>query len=221
MDLTAPLQSLVPSVDAAALHVLAGVEGALGESQIHRLAPRGSRRGLGLALSRLAQHGLVIAEPTNHGYRYRLNREHVLAASVLAAARARQEFIERLSSACERLLPAVVCAALFGSVARRESGPGSDVDLLLVLPDGADTDGLAWQEQMRGLREQVLAWTGNRLETITVTPARLATLVAASEPICESWRTDAVTIIGKNLRQVLPGPTTSDSRPPAVRSEES
>jgi hypothetical protein len=43
------LQSLIPGVAGAALSVLVGTEGALGQSQIHRLAPRGSHRGLAVA----------------------------------------------------------------------------------------------------------------------------------------------------------------------------
>jgi predicted nucleotidyltransferase len=201
--LTVPLQSLIPTVDAAALTVLGGTEGALGQSQIQRLAPRGSRRGLVLALERLAANGLVIAEPTNHGHVYRLNREHLLAAPVLAAAGARREFLERLAEACAQLEPPVVTAALFGSVARRESTPESDIDLVLVVADGTDTDAEAWKDQVRGLQTKALAWTGNRLELITVAESQLATLVTDPEPIVAEWRTDAVTLAGRDLRDML------------------
>lgn len=205
MDLTTPLQSLVPSIDSAALTVLAGTEGALGQSQIHRLAPRGTRRGLAFALDRLTEHGLVVAEPTNHGHRYRLNRDHVLAPAVLAAAGARHEFLRRLTDACERLSPAVVSAALFGSVARRASDPASDVDLLLVVPDDADVDDAAWRDQVGRLGSQVVAWSGNRLETVVVTRTHLAELVVGAEPVVDSWRRDALTLAGADLRGLLDG----------------
>jgi len=207
-----PLQSLIPSLDSAALTVLAGTEGVLGQSQIHRLAVRGTRPGLALTLDRLVEHGLVIAEPTNYGYVYRLNREHVLAPSVLAAVNARQEFLRRLTEACARLSPAVVSAALYGSVARRESGPASDVDLLLVVPDDADTDDTAWQDQVRRLGTQVLAWSGNRLEIITVTRTHLTELVADGESIVDSWRQDALTLTGSDLQQLLDSATARGRR---------
>lgn len=203
VDLTAPLQSLIPSMDSAALTVLAGTEGALGQSQIHRLAPRGTRRGLGVVLDRLVDHGLVLAEATNHGFVYRLNWDHVLAPAVLAAAGARQEFLRRLADGCAQLRPLVVSAALFGSVARRESEPDSDVDLLLVVPDDTDTDAPAWRDQVRHLATQVLAWSGNRLEVVTVSRSRLADLVADEEPIVGSWRDDALTLAGSDLQGLL------------------
>jgi hypothetical protein len=37
-------------------------------------------------LDRLVRHGLVIAEPANQGFLYRLNRDHLLAPSILQAA---------------------------------------------------------------------------------------------------------------------------------------
>jgi Nucleotidyltransferase domain len=212
MDLTVPLQSLSPSMDSVALTVLAGTEGPLGQSQIHQLAPRGTRRGLALALDRLSGHGVVIAERTNHGYLYRLNREHVLAPAVLAAAGARQEFLRRLTQACADMSPTVVSAALFGSVARRDSGPASDVDLLLVVPDDADTGDAAWGDQVRRLEAQVLAWSGNRLETIIVTRTHLAELVADGEPVIGSWRTEGLTLVGSELAHLL---DTTSRRPRA------
>lgn len=221
MDLTAPLQSLIPSMESAALTVLAGTESALGQSQIHRLAPRGTRRGLAVALDRLVEHGLVTAEPTNHGYLYRLNREHVLAPAVLTAADARHEFLRRLGEACAELRPPAVTVALFGSVARRQSGSSSDVDMLIVTSDETDTDESPWRDQVRQLETQVLAWSGNRAEIITVTRTHLSELAADDEPIVRSWRADALTLTGTDLRALLGGATaesgtvrpTTDSEP--------
>lgn len=138
MDLTPQLSSLIPSMESAALTVLAGTQGALGQSQIHRLAPRGNHRGLGLALDRLVEHGLVVAEPSNHGYLYRLNLDHVLTPR-----RSPPRTRARSSSA--------VSTVVLGSVARRESGPASDVDLLVVVPDHADADDVVWRDRIRHL----------------------------------------------------------------------
>lgn len=116
---------------------------------------------------------------------------------------AREEFLRRLVDACQRLAPAVRSAALFGSVARRESGVASDVDLLLAVPDVLDTGAEAWQEQVRDLEERVLAWSGNRLEIITVTRGHLAEIVESDEPIVRSWQEDALTLTGTDPRDLL------------------
>ncbi len=203
MDLTSPLRSLIPSLDSVVLEVLARTEGALGVSRIHRLGGRGSRAGISLVLDRLVEHGLVLAEPSNVGSVYWLNREHVLFDAILVASNARQEFLRRLGEACSRLQPEPTTAALFGSVARRESGPDSDIDLLLVIPDTTDTQAEVWTDQLDSLRRQVLAWTGNRLEPIVVTSAHLRTLNDAGEPITRSWQDEAVTVFGTDVANAL------------------
>lgn len=48
----------------------------------------------------------------------------------------------RLGEAVRTHAPGVVEALLFGSVARREDRAGSDVDILLVWPNGTDDDTL-------------------------------------------------------------------------------
>ena len=203
MDLTSPLRSLIPSLDSVVLEELARTEGALGVSRIHRLGGRGSRAGISLVLDRLVEHGLVLAEPSNVGSVYWLNREHVLFDAILVASNARQEFLRRLGEACSRLQPEPTTAALFGSVARRESGPDSDIDLLLVIPDTTDTQAEVWTDQLDSLRRQVLAWTGNRLEPIVVTSAHLRTLNDAGEPITRSWQDEAVTVFGTDVANAL------------------
>lgn len=203
MDLASPLRSLIPSLDSVVLEVLSGTEGTLGVSRIHRLGGRGSRAGISLVLDRLVDHGLVLAEPSNLGSVYRLNRDHVLADAVLDAFGARHEFLRRLGDACAHLEPEPVSAALFGSVARRESRPDSDIDLLIVVDDLTDTQGDAWTDQVGRLRNQVLGWTGNRLEPIVVSWTHLLELSVSSEPITRSWRDEAVTVFGTDVSNAI------------------
>lgn len=202
MNLSSPLSSLIPSLDAVALEVLAGTESALGASRIHHLGRRGSRQGIVNSLDRLVEHGLVTSEPTNHGAMYRLNREHVLAPAVLLGVEARHEFIRRLAAACEQLVPVPVSVSLFGSVARNDSRPDSDIDLLVVLEEYPD-DVEGWIDQLLVLTGQVAAWTGNHLEAITHSTGHLADLIRAGEPVLDSWREDATTIFGTDVRTVL------------------
>lgn len=203
MDLTSPLSSLIPTLDAVVLEVLAGTQGALGTSKVHRLGRRGSRQGVANALDRLVEHGIVLAEPSNHGAMYRLNRAHILTSAVLHAADARSLFLRRLSGAISTLSPTPVSASLFGSVARNESTLHSDIDVLIVVADDEDGDPDGWTAQLYDLAIQVEAWTGNHLETITHSLAHLAELVQAGEPIVGSWREDAVTLLGTDIRTIL------------------
>lgn len=211
MDLTSPLRSLIPSLDSAILEVLAGTESSLSSTQIARLAGRGSRQGHALVLDRLVEHGLVSAEPANRGYLYRLNRDHVLADAVLSASRARVTVLARLTHAMPALDPLPVHASVFGSFARREAGPGSDIDLLIVLPVGAPLDE-QWSVQLQALGDRVLSWTGNRLEYLVFTVDQLHGVVANAEPIVEAWLEDAVTVYGEPIEAVIRDASSGRSR---------
>ncbi len=203
MNLSSPVASLIPSMDGVVLEVLAGTHSAMGPTRIHELGHRGSRAGVSLALGRLVDQGLVLAEPTNYGHTYRLNREHVLTQAVLAAAEAREEFLRRLTTACRSLHPAPVSVALYGSVARRESGDASDIDLLIVVDKTHDRYATEWTNQTDQLARGVRAWTGNRLESIVVDAQHLAKLAIAYDPLTLSLREDAVTLVGTDLRELL------------------
>lgn len=204
MDLTSPLSSLIPSLDAVALEVLSGTQSALGISQIHRLGRRGSRQGVANALERLVEHGLVIMHPTNHGAVYQLNRGHLLAPAVLLAADARGTLLQRLASRFEKLSPRPVSVSLFGSVARKESTPTSDIDVLVIVDDDhTDRHSDRWLDQLRELSMQVDVWTGNHLEVLTYAHAELTALVHANEPIIASWREEATTIVGTDIRTLI------------------
>lgn len=213
MDLSSPLRSLAPGLDSAVLDVLARTESSLSITQIARLAERGSRQGHALVVERLVQHGLVLAEPANRGNMYRLNREHVLAPLVLNAVRVRSIVFDRLAQGLASLDPVPVHASIFGSFARGEGGPGSDIDLLLVFSADValDDDQLA---VIHRFADEVVRWTGNRLEYIAYTSDELDEVVARDEPIVESWLQDAITLVGAPISELVRHEPRSTGRSP-------
>ena len=202
MDLASPLRSLVPTMESEVLGVLAGTQAAMSIAQITAVASRGSRQGLTLALARLVEHGLVTAIPANRGSMYSLNGNHVLADALRAALEARGVFLHRLSDAVHSLSPRPLHVSIFGSFARHEGGPDSDIDVLFVLPRGRAVDA-QWEAQVRDLKEQVFAWTGNRMEHVAYTEDELLDVVKKKVAIVESWRTEALTVHGPHVASLL------------------
>lgn len=198
VDVSSPLRSLVPSLDSAVLEVLSRSESSFGPTQVARLAGRGSRAGVQLVLDRLVEHRLVLDDPTNRGYMYRLNREHLLTPALLAAVSVHRELLARLTAAVSALVPDPVHASVFGSFARGDGNQSSDIDLFLLM--GADfTPEPAWEVQMRQLEDQVHGWTGNRLEVLTLDQDSFVAAVRRGERIVDELRTDAEVLLGPSF----------------------
>jgi predicted nucleotidyltransferase len=122
---------------------------------------------------------------------------------VLSAVGARQEIFNRLRMAAAALDPMPVSVALYGSFARRQAGPDSDLDLLLVLDESFDRHADPWQAQLDDLEQQVLAWTGNALEVLQLSTRQVADAVAAKEPLMQSLLDEAVTLLGRDVVDLL------------------
>lgn len=194
------------------LEVLVGTESGLSATQISRLAARGSRPGHLLALDRLVTHGVVIAEPANRGFLYRLNRDHVLVDAIVSAANARRQIIGRLTDAVAALDPQPAHVSLFGSFARRDAGPDSDIDLLVIADDDVVSDE-QWVNQLAELADRVLAWTGNRLEWLIFGTSQFAGVVRRGEPIVSSVLAEGRTLFGRGVGELMDDRTENLARP--------
>jgi hypothetical protein len=186
------------------LEVLARTESGLGASQIARLSADGSRSGQAAVLDRLVRQGLVIAEPANQGFLYRLNRDHLLAQAVLETANVRARLLGLLIEEARCLDPLPVHASVFGSFARGEAGDESDIDVLLIAP--TDQGAAAWKRATDLLEDRVRLWTGNRCSCMVFSLERVRELFAKREPIVENWVADEVVLIGGPLQRLVGGP---------------
>jgi len=124
---------------------------------------------------------------------YRLNREHLVAAHVIALSDLRGTLIERARERVEAWPIRPVWAALFGSAARGEMRPDSDIDLFLVDP-GVDEE--VWDSLVDELSGEVSRWTGNDARVLTMTETEVQAGAATRDPILQSLLDDALTISG-------------------------
>jgi Nucleotidyltransferase domain len=201
VDLRHPLRSLIPSLDWAVLEVLAGTESGLGASQVARLSYDGSRSGQAPILDRLVRQGLVIAEPANQGFLYRLNRNHLLAPSILHAAGLRGRLLELLGDQVRHLTPMPVHVSVFGSFARGEASEESDIDLLLIA--STDQDVTEWESAIELIERTVRLWTGNRCSCMVFSLEQVRELFAQREPIFDNWAADGVLLLGDPLQRIV------------------
>jgi hypothetical protein len=181
MQLHNPVGVVTPTLDAPVLAVLARAEEAFTGRQVHRLATKGTEQGVRNALERLVEQGLVLRSQVGASYLYTLNRQHLAAPHVIGLATLRDQLFIRWRElvAGWPVQPRVIM--LFGSAARAEMEPASDIDLLIV----TDEESEELEASVAQLQTETAAWTGNDTRVLHMTSAQVTpdepTLIAVAD----------------------------------------
>jgi len=166
---------------------LAGVAG---------LTPQGVRLVLGL----LARQQLVIVHGSGRAQLYSLNASHPLATALVALFQEEQcrwdALLESIREVLTRHGSAVSAAWLYGSVARGEDSPASDLDIAIVARSQAVADQV--REDLMPLEDGHQL----RISLTALTPKELAAL-----PDDDPWWSDVV-----RDGRVLKGPAPEQAR---------
>lgn len=203
MDLSHPLKLVTPTLDASVLQVLTATTSWMTGGEVHRRSGVGSRDGVRRVLLRLVEQGIVLGQEQRHATLYLLNRDHVGVDAIIALTRVRQEIITRIQSTIATWLQAPLNASLFGSFARGEAGPESDIDLLVVGSHSKVAQEDQWADQIDRLAVSIERWTGNPAHIVGPTWQVLTEMVAAEDPLVASWRADHVDLLGSSLIDLL------------------
>src|SRR5271166_5821351 len=134
VDLTDPTRAVTSTLDGPVLAVLAQAGRPLTVGEVAAQTARGSEIGVRKSLSRLVGEGIVRATLMGRNRVHELNRAHVAAPVADLLAGLRLELWRRLRETVTAWDPKPVYACVFGSAARGDGGPESDIDLLLVHP---------------------------------------------------------------------------------------
>lgn len=189
MLLQRPFEAVTPTLDGPVLQVLAGADSWFSVSRVTALVGDASMAGIRKALNRLVSQGLVHRHGDGVAYLYELNRDHLLAGAVLEIARARESLRERVAEHAHTWPDPPRLLALFGSAARGEMHPASDIDLLAVADDPDDR----WHDDLGNLCEAITSWTGNDARPLILTPDELTNEI---EPVVVEVGRDALVLFG-------------------------
>ena len=204
MRAISPMSAVVPGVAGEVLTMLARTTQPLTGRQIALLvAASASQSGISRVLRALGSRGIVQRQPAGSAHLYTLNREHLAASAIVELASLRQRLVHRIAEEVARWALPAEAVWLFGSTARSQDGPGSDVDLVVLRAPATDEDDPAWEEQLSRLTEGVRAWTGSPVDLVEHDRVSLAAVVSSCDRFVEELRRDAVTVTGPGSRRIL------------------
>lgn len=210
MQLDRPLAAITPTVDGDVLLVLARADAEFTPATVQRLCGRHSVDGVRKALHRLSEQGIVTARTAGRAVMYSLNRQHLLAPSIIELAEANRELARRITAQVDawRLEPVLV--AIFGSAASGEMRVDSDIDLLVVRPDDVDPDEELWRTQINDLERAVTAWTGNDARVLEFSLTEVHR--RPNERVLKDAVDHGIAVVGEFSALTAPGDRTRRSR---------
>jgi predicted nucleotidyltransferase len=226
MDLGDPTRAITPTLDGTVLAVLAAAGRPMTVGDVAAQAARGSEIGIRRSLMRLVDQGVVTATAVGRNRVHELNRDHVAADVAILLSGLRLEMWKRLRTALAKWRPRPIYACVFGSAARGDGGPESDIDVLLVhppfpgekkpsrsatirevlgnlaldfaLPVTTEADASKWTAQTESLHGLVQRWTGNRLQIVDVSVYEWTHRLHLSDGLWDEIARDAVMLIQPN-----------------------
>lgn len=206
MDFAAPVQALIPGVQGRILAVLAETTAELNLRTVARLS------GVSLAqasriMPGLVELGIVTRRDVPPAALFRLVEDHVASRAVLAVARARTTVLDELGSTAAELSPPPTSVVVFGSFAQGTARAGSDIDVLVIRPDGVDDDP-TWHGALEDWRQHARRLTGNPVEILEVAAADAPRLVRSRRPLWSDIRRHGVVVHGRSLDE-LAGPRSA------------
>ena len=201
MNLAEPSDVAMSRATAAVLRVVIGAEASFSIRQISRVANIAFPQALRIVNHESAR-GLILIEQVGRSKMCRFNRAHLAAGAVVELLTLRDRIIQVIKDEISAWITKPIHASLFGSAARGEGGPESDLDVLIIRPDEVPEN--QWEEQkyLSGLRLETK--TGNTVSWFDISLTELKTAYKAAEPIFSEWKRDGISLSESSLSDLLP-----------------
>lgn len=194
MQLHSPLAAFVGGVEADILTALVRANGMVMDAAMLARISGKSYTGIRYALRRLVQHGTVTATQIGSRSVFAFNAEHLLASAIVEIVDSKSRLLVELTTAIGELFSIDPrFSALFGSAARDEMTPESDIDLFLVRPAEVDEDAFAAEAEV--LAQRATHLTGNDVRTLVYGEEEVAQ-GAARHPVFAEILRDGVVLTG-------------------------
>lgn len=197
MDYRDPLRALFPGVQGAVLSVLASTTRPLTLRQLADLANSHPSQ-VSKHIDRLTHLGVVRRE--------RVGTVDQISLCDSAAADLFRSFatlhattLDRMRELAAKMDPAPTNVTVFGSFARHEAGPDSDIDIVIVRPTAVIDDDV-WIDAIGAFTDAVWRVTHHPVADIHLDEAELTE--ALDRPLWKEVLLDGITLAGTPLREL-------------------
>lgn len=202
MDYQRPVEALIPGVQGRILAVLSRVSTDLTMRSVAQLAAVSPQQA-SVVIGRLVDLGVVVRRDVPPASLVRLDPENLAAQAVIAIAGLRQAGIDHMRRLAADITPPPASLVVFGSFARGEAGPESDIDVLAVRPAGMDSDSDEWTESLGVWTERARRTLGNPVNVIEVAAEEIPALLARPGPsVWQDASRDGIAIAGEPLERL-------------------
>lgn len=181
-----PFGGIVPGARGAVLAALLRTGTPLTGRQVHRLVSDDySLWTVQEALKTFTSLGLVEVQTIGRAHVHTINEQHATVAPLLALVDPIATLRETIRTVTGTEVAAVI---LFGSIARGQATPESDIDLAVIAPR-------RWDKRV-DLEDEVRTRLGNECDVLVFTAAEFGRLASSGEPVVGDILRDGIALVG-------------------------
>ncbi len=184
-----PFGGIVPGPQGAVLAAILRTGKPLTGRDVHRLiSDRASQQTVQRSLHTLVKLGVLDSTPAGNANLYTVNEAHVAVPHLRRIASPLQLLRDVITDAVTGSDDGVRAVILFGSAARGEASPDSDIDLVIVAEDG-------WNDSQR-MWDAVTMRYGGTCDILQYTPTEFVQW-AGDEAVLHAIKRDGITLWGR------------------------
>lgn len=194
---------MIPGATGRLLAALAQVDTGLPISTLATVAGVGRTRASGL-IAQLHDLGLVDRREIGRTTLVALARDNAAGELLDRLAHLHGVVMDRLRLLAAELDPAPLALVVFGSFARGEASTDSDIDVLAIRPDDADSE--AWTDAVSAFATSARRLTGNPVQVLDYDLDELRRRVSprakTGKAFWEALRRDSIVLAGVSIDQL-------------------
>ena len=204
MDFQTPVESVIPGATGRLLAALTRVDAELPVSTLASVAGVGRTRASGL-ISDLHNLGLIDRREIGRTTMVRLARDNAAGELLDRLGHLQELVMDRLRVMATEFEPVPLSLVVFGSFARGEATTDSDIDVLAVRPQDADSD--SWAAAIAAFATKARRLTGNPVQVLDYDlnelRRRASPRAKTGRAFWETLRRDSVVLAGVGIHALV------------------